>query len=373
MPQDLVPPPPFEIDGIGIKTADDITEENYVSVASQFKAGGVVAPPPLDTTVSVTFDQGSIGVGTSVSKSNKELIIPAGYSCKNVEARVAAIYYPSGPDGGHYPTLGLQVGDRRSKLQDSLQSLAMYPGPTANLDTDFDTEFRGAVPVSLTGYDLLSYIVNVTAKCNRESSAYEAWQLDTYTKIYAAYKAMKTEYDQKVAQLQAQRGAIIIEGRNPTTNREIEKNELKKFCIMLFTGQYLEYFRAMTSGGAASFNLPEIDIIEALNQGPEIQFFEQAFDWDQLTYLFYPYFWGRKANWAADSLRTDPDPLFAQFLQAGSARVVVPVSKHYDDAVRFFLQTPGNIADRSGRGANRQPSTTHFIEADRGRIKAQDR
>jgi hypothetical protein len=71
-----------------------------------------------------------------------------------------------------------------------------------------------------------------------------------------------------------------------------------------------------------------------------------------MTYLFYPYFWGRKESWAIESVRTDSDPLFMDFLRAGSARVVIPASKHYDDALRYFFSMPGNVADRIWQGGD---------------------
>ena len=78
----------------------------------------------------------------------------------------------------------------------------------------------------------------------------------------------------------------------------------------------------------------------ALDQGPIIQFFEQAFEWEQMTYFFYPYFWGRKKNWPTTVNLSDPDPLFQQFLTAGAARVVVPVPIAYVDDVLYLLQNP---------------------------------
>jgi hypothetical protein len=39
----------------------------------------------------------------------------------------------------------------------------------------------------------------------------------------------------------------------------------------------------------------------------------------------------------------DPDPLFTQFRQAGSARVVLPVHPAYNDAVMYFLENNGAI------------------------------
>ncbi len=39
---------------------------------------------------------------------------------------------------------------------------------------------------------------------------------------------------------------IAIEGRNPVTNRVIEKTELKKLCITMMTGEHFKRYDAMT-------------------------------------------------------------------------------------------------------------------------------
>jgi hypothetical protein len=75
------------------------------------------------------------------------------------------------------------------------------------------------------------------------------------------------------------------------------------------------------------------------DQAAFIRFFEQAFEWEHMIYLFYPYYWARRDNWYVSALADNPDPLFAEFLKAGSARVVVPVRLKLEGDVRYFLMT----------------------------------
>jgi hypothetical protein len=99
-------------------------------------------------------------------------------------------------------------------------------------------------------------------------------------------------------------------------------------------------FSAMKQKGD---NPPDFDIHQAVSEGKFEQFFEQAFEWQNITYLFYPYFWGRQSQWIAKINNYDEDPLFTQFLQAGAARVVIPVQPGYNDAVMYFLESDGAI------------------------------
>src|SRR6185295_4034896 len=132
-----------------------------------------------------------------------------------------------------------------------------------------------------------------------------------------AYQTAKADYEQRVKAQEAQQG-IVIQGQNPRINREIEKTELKKACLrMLEDNSVYGKFNAQDSATP-----PEFDPVDAFNEGKIIQFFEQAFEWENITYLFYPYFWARTTQWIHKSTTYDTDPLFTQFLQAGAARVV---------------------------------------------------
>lgn len=54
---------------------------------------------------------------------------------------------------------------------------------------------------------------------------------------------------------------------------------------------------------------------------------------------YYPYYWGRKGNWDDRYPLADADPLFADFLRAGAARIVVPVHPGYPEAMLHFMHT----------------------------------
>ena len=78
---------------------------------------------------------------------------------------------------------------------------------------------------------------------------------------------------------------------------------------------------------------------DVASQGSLIRFFEQAFEWENLMYIFYPYFWGRRATWYQNALQTNGDALFQQFLDAGAARAVIPVRPGFEQAVMYYMMT----------------------------------
>ena len=129
---------------------------------------------------------------------------------------------------------------------------------------------------------------------------------------------------------------IAVHGQNPRINREIEETELKKHCTKMLLDTWT--FGSFDAMKQVNDEVPDFDIFDAVQEGKQIQFFEQAFEWENITYLFYPYFWGRLNQWIHKVNTYDTDPLFTKFLQAGSARVLVPLHSSYNDAVMYFLE-----------------------------------
>lgn len=205
---------------------------------------------------------------------------------------------------------------------------------------------EGVVPISVMG-KLSRFNINIVVECLLTPQAFEAWQLKTYEAIMAAYERQLADYQEHVASVNIQ-SAIQIEGNNPGVNRKIERDELRKGVLRQLTNnfsatrvngtwRYNETFNAMR--GNQEYGYPEADVATSIVEGRIIQFFEQAFEWNNLTYRFYPYFWGRKENWDTNYLISDPDPQFMEFLRAGAARVIVPVHPLYNETVLHYLAT----------------------------------
>jgi hypothetical protein len=169
--------------------------------------------------------------------------------------------------------------------------------------------------------------------CVRTNHALQTWQHETYAAIIEAYLNKKAAYEEKKAQRQLQDG-VQIAGHNPLDNRRIEREELKK--LVLYSVLRTGYIDFNSYYGTAE---PLLDLSKAEQNGSEIRFFENAFEWHNMTYVFYPYFWNRHARWISALHLTDPDSDFAAFLRAGAARVQVPVRPGFERAVAYFCQT----------------------------------
>jgi hypothetical protein len=338
-PRNNILPPKALADNI---THRNITTENYQDFIRAYNVQGILPPPlPFRTISTSIVKEGMPLDGNGHAITSKELVVPAGYISK------AGLWWDCSAVWSHWPIIEVTIGNK-----------IFRPLEIPRTDGNFDARFsmgnnhdRNDIPfhwfwpespiqVSVNSYDVLSFTINVYGLCERTWEAYEQWQMQAFEKIMAAYNAMQAEYEQKLAAQETVKG-IAITGQNPRINRVIEKTELKKQCVKLLMDTYLfGSFDAMKNGGN---DPPDFDIFDALGEGKVIQFFEQAFEWENLTYLFYPYFWARKDQWMHKSSIYDEDPLFTQFRQAGSARVVLPVHPAYNDAVMYFLENNGTI------------------------------
>lgn len=288
---------------LGNITHKDITEWNYQNYIRDYNVQGITPPPPFSHILSIPFDQSGMQEKQSISKSSRDLVVSDGYVAKSWWGKWSFNHW----DPSNFDLIVGAAGDNLS-------------------DEDM------VVPIAIEAYNVAAYAVVIEVYCERTARHYEDWQIKTFEKIMAAYQSAMAQYEDKLRAAEARQG-VIITGQNPAINREIERTEMKKHCITMLTGERFQNFNAMSGSP------PEIDLLDAADEGRFIQFFEQAFEWEQMTYLFYPYFWGRKSNWVTISTTFDNDPMLTRFLQAGAARVVLPVHPAYNDAILYYLQT----------------------------------
>jgi hypothetical protein len=298
----------------------DLNEGNYQFWVSKYGVTGVEPPPPAYKTIGISVAQEPAAEDPFVTFTNTELQVPSGYRAERAFVSGDFLLWDTtGPD----EFITFHVGRVRLGVNTS--------GPMNGED--------GMVPVVGHGYSVAMVGVTIEVLCARGKEAFESWQLATHGAIIGAYNDLKSQYEAARARIEAniQASALIV-GRNPLINREIERMELKRAALSLLTGQHFDDFDAMRRD-VPPHGYPRMDLAEATAEGAYIRFFEQAFEWANISYRFYPYFWGRKSEWPALLRFDDTDPLFGRFLQAGAARVQVPVRPGFEEAVLYLLQT----------------------------------
>jgi hypothetical protein len=135
------------------------------------------------------------------------------------------------------------------------------------------------------------------------------------------------------------------------------------------TAQRFESFNAMrTPSGNGAY--PEIAFQDAQEEAKYVAFIEQAFEWENMTYLLYPYFWGRKAEWERTAQVDEMDVNFAKFLSAGFARVQVPVRPGFEALVTYTFDR-NNWSGTLWQGSNPPGFETNGVLAIEDEMQAQ--
>jgi hypothetical protein len=199
------------------------------------------------------------------------------------------------------------------------------------------------IATSTTGPGFSITVEVLSQLTDRES----IWQQEAYNAILAAHAAWETDWRSAVAQAQTQRG-VTFSGRNPLDNAELIRNELKRSVIAMLGAPAPSELNSVTPGNPTLIGSPPaptppvVDLDRAASAARLVAFYEQAFEWQNMSYIFYPYFWTGRDDWPEALARQDPDPLFAQFIRAGSARVVLPVHPGFERVVgsRLHLKLP---------------------------------
>jgi hypothetical protein len=195
----------------------------------------------------------------------------------------------------------------------------------------------GDIPVTLTTFpQIIQFNFAIGINCQRTDKAYEQWQLKTHATIMQGYQRQLATYEDKLAQYRsALRGQMAL-AQNFAHNPSIEQEELKKAFISLLLGEHFSQAYVPTPDPPDAFP-PDPTYVK--NWGAMVAFFERAFEWENMMYTYYPYFWGRQAKWGELILIQDTDPQFETFLKAGAARVVIPARPGFEAALAHYQET----------------------------------
>ncbi len=295
---------------------DQVLESNYSGWAQQYGAGDVTPPPEMFVTKSHNHDANAEDRNVEFTHST-QIALDDGY--RAIHATIGCVR-TIWDDAWIVDTV---IGSRPHRFSS---------GSPWVWGTALDSE-TGSVPLAVVTDLVGDFALAVEIKCIRTETAFKKWQIDTWSKLNTAFRGRMAEYEEKLKALEVQAG-VQIRGMNPLLNLELMKDELKKHCLSILTEQHFDLFDAVQIGGGG---VEQIDLFQNEAEGPYVRFFEQAFEWEQMTWLTYPYFWaGPKSEWRDRLAYDDPDPVFNQFLKAGYCRVVVPVRPGFEGAVDHF-------------------------------------
>ncbi|MBW1295350.1 hypothetical protein [Aquimarina litoralis] len=259
--------------------------------------------------------------------SDFSLRIPEGYKATRANVNGGYVFVPNRIELS-YATIS--VGDQNFGVTGR-----------ANWDqrrTFYFTGIENELGVSVIGSDVGGIRVNVVARCVLTEKAKQQWQMDSFAKIIEAYEAKLAEYEEKLAeQKQLQEDTFKT---NPGFYRQIEKTVLRKNCVTYLLGHENMGLNMFTGNQNKLDEYRPDHTNDRLDAyAAKVKFFEQAFEWDIMSYQFYPFYWASKNNWSKRYIIENNDPLFKAFLQSGMARVIVTVRPGFEEMVNWYLAT----------------------------------
>ena len=157
----------------------------------------------------------------------------------------------------------------------------------------------------------------------------DQWRIRSYASIMRAYQERLAAYYARTdGGTQSRTGA-----RSPLANRQIEQRELKNACLRLLFARLLGLTGMSPDAPALS---PPAEF--TVNAPRYLQFFDEALEWNEMAYSFYasPSTGAAGIGMELESLATDDDALFASFLQADQARVLLPVQPAHVMAFLYY-------------------------------------
>ena len=207
-------------------------------------------------------------------------------------------------------------------------------------------------PIKASGMGFQDLTIRGTLHLRLNEDIVNQWQEDTYDILLKAYNdAVAIQEAQQAFEEPLDTAPLVAEEEpvkvNPQFNREIEQRELKRLAIEMLTrpfgkpmgGKFYQPGDECNLDGK-TYNIPHVDqTLPFERYGSHVKFFEQAFDWKLMSYIFYPYYWADKCQWR-DLIRTsDGDQMFQAFLRSGMARMVVPVTLGFEEAVTYYINS----------------------------------
>lgn len=304
---------PLTLQQKGITNYSDITESNYLELSVYYKVKEVSTYPQKKIVVSV-----SLYGGEKVIQS-----IPEGYQVTAVtmESTVAKI---NGDDsyvlaGAHKIKTGETVtGLDKFGEENTLSIVAPMPGFSSPALDDSST-----LPLDN------SYAVSITISCEPSAEVITNWQIATYNALAEGYSREIKQY---------YRLADEYEGkyqRSPQVNRGIERKVLKQDCMRLLLKRHVDDVGLITNEADKEDKQPSQFYV---NQPRYLQFFEEAYEWREMSYSFYSGINSLQSgifNYTSGSAQADP--LFKNFLEADVARILVPVRPDKAMAAIYYL------------------------------------
>ncbi|MEL7219744.1 MAG: hypothetical protein AAGJ93_00415, partial [Bacteroidota bacterium] len=207
---------------------------------------------------------------------------------------------------------------------------------TADQKKPYDdlNNLEGENTLDVLNFHTTTYNIQVHIICEVHPDTILSWQLEVYNRIMAKYENELAEYENAKAEYELRRQNKF--NQNPFILSNMMKKQLKQAAINYISCQFFDENNVIKNR-VEPCGFPQMDLKEAKREGEFVRFFEQAFEWQFMNYMLYPYFYARKCSWADKLKEEASNGLFAEFLESGAARISIPVCPNFEGYVTTYL------------------------------------
>ena len=322
--------------------------DNYLSLVEEYSAINI--PPLPEQTLYVGYSWAS--QPSERANTNKQDVV-------NGYIKVPNGYYPS------LARIDVSSYDDRPNFDEedgyfdvSLGGINLFKSTDTenSLQGDWITLPGGAAPYSAQGMPITIKVVdhfdkvatvNITIKCRAHTSLWHEWKLAVYEKLKEGHENKQRELEFKNSDQESTSSLFdTAQSRSSQMNREVEIEEIKKFCIATMRENNEFNIDGIANEGDDNENDLTVNSAEFEKVSPIIRFFESAFEWKQMYYQLYPYYWGRKDGWEKKNTLKMPDFKHLKFMRSGAAKVIVSIKPGFEEKVLHYLESEGEEIDR---------------------------
>lgn len=313
-----------------ISDYNSLIDENKLKYwASKYNAE--IELPQNNLVLSKSYSETNIGENEQFSKT-ETIEIPENYIATHAYANG---HFKYDADNKQQHSYGISIGQHIHCIANQYSEVSF-----GNIYFDINNVSK-AINITYHAINYNAMTIGANIYCKLSDEARKNWQQKTFNTLINAYEDALIEYNNAISE--ENNKAVEIKDSNPNFYRQIENTVLRKNCISYMADRATDSTHGYGLSGltqGSTFKDYETTLSSKLDKYTAfVKFMEQAFEWDNLSYYLYPYYWGNKQNWEDLYQSENTDPIFRAFLQSGMARVVVTVRPGFEDVVQFYLAT----------------------------------
>ncbi len=320
-------------------TLDNI-EANMFKLVKSFKVVNFPAIPSETLDPSFAFsDKDTSDHGNNAFAMNKSVRIEDGYLVAGATFTAAAQN-----EGNKDISGGVSIGSDSKSWDIDPDGEGLRGELESPLNFTMTPNLQGpelGIAVHAENYNSLEGVI--TLHLVLSDAKRSEWQLEAYSRVAARFEQMQQDYELAVIRDEATQPEEEINLPSGARRRlkKMARNELQRAAIGIMRNEPVDYNHIKyLSTQEPPFPITNIPVLK--EEEAEIQFLQQAFEWEHLSWVLYPYFWGRRdgtPGWKNTVVQDHPDPDFAAFLNAGAARLQISVRPGFEDLVKHFMET----------------------------------